>query len=223
MRLMGTRVRHAARPLLRKIPLGPRIGAILLAAGMSRRMPGQNKLLVQWRNQPLVCHAAKTLATTLQDKTVQAAVAVAGQDAAKVTSALAGHGIHTVVNRNYAQGLASSLVCGLDALQAAGDIDAVLVMLGDMPLVTPNDIKVVVAALATAENGLVVPTYAGKRGNPALLGNKHFTALRRLSGDSGARSLFAAEATTEAPAGPGVLFDIDTQQAMSAEPFPSMP
>jgi molybdenum cofactor cytidylyltransferase len=111
--------------------------------------------------------------------------------------------------------MASSLRCGLQALTATKNVDGVLVVLGDMPAVTIDDIAAVIAAFDG--NNIVVPTHNSKRGNPVLIGRQHFAALEQLQGDTGARALFADSVITEAPASAGVLFDIDSPSALETD------
>ena len=178
----------------------PIINAILLAAGTSARF-GDNKLLRPWRGKPLVCHAAGILAKAQHAGLIQRTVAVCGRDAEAVAALLE---MPTINNPDYESGMASSLRRGL---QEVGGDDAVLVMLADMPLVQVEDIAAVTAAFGTAD--IVVPAYQGKRGNPVLLGRRHFATLSKLQGDIGARALFAEHVIAEVPTGSGVLFDID--------------
>ena len=207
----------ATRPFKRASSqtIKPKIGAVLLAAGMSRRMGSANKLLQTWRGKPLVAHAAQTLAKAVQDKTIHRAIAVCGADSEKVAAILADSNISAAVNPDYAQGMASSLACGLRALNAE-DLDAVLVMLGDMPLVSENDIRAVADCFDPSADGIVVPVCRGRRGNPVLLAARHFATLAQLQGDTGARALFAKHSVTEAPASPGVLFDMDSPEEFAA-------
>ncbi|MGI9306856.1 MAG: NTP transferase domain-containing protein [Gammaproteobacteria bacterium] len=200
-----------ARPFRRAPAAKPKIGALLLAAGISKRMPGKNKLLMPWRGKPLIFHAAKTLAEARRRGFVQQAVMVCGMDAAKTAAAVKDLNLPAVENARYKTGMASSIICGLDALEAENNLDGVLVMLGDMPLVSAADIRAVAAAFVSAEDGIAVPVCGGKRGNPALFGRRHFAAIRALQGDAGARSLFSQYAAAEAKAGEGALFDVDSE------------
>ena len=121
-----------------------------------------------------------------------------------------------VHNANFAEGLSTSLKRGLAAVPA--ETDAVLVCLGDMPLVDAQTIDRLVAAFNVAEHRTIcVPTFEGKRGNPVLWGRQHFIAIDEIEGDQGARLLLDAlsdevveiEVKTQA-----VLVDVDTPQAL---------
>ena len=194
----------------------PRIGALLLAAGTSSRMHGTNKLLTPWRGKPLIRHAAETLAAARRQQLIQQSAAVCGKDAAAVIAEIAGLDLPSVINRDYESGMASSIVCGLRTLDLQ-QLDGVLVLLGDMPQVTADDIAAVVRAFA-AEGNLTAATHRNKRGNPVLFGQRHFAAMLNLQGDAGARVLFGEEPITEAAASAGVLFDLDSPESFADEP-----
>ena len=191
----------------------PRIAALVLAAGQSRRM-GRNKLLLPIDGTPMVARTVDALiASSATD-----IVVVTGHQADQVRAALAGRGVAFVHNPDFAAGLSTSLKAGLAALPA--DADGALVCLGDMPLVTPAHLDRLIAAFNPVEGRLVcVPTYDGKRGNPVLWARQFFAEMQALAGDVGARGLLErhAEALCEvAMNDAGVLLDVDTPDAFSA-------
>jgi molybdenum cofactor cytidylyltransferase len=188
------------------------IAAIILAAGSSRRM-GANKLLLSADGQPMVRRAA----LLCQAAGLSPIIAVLGHAAAQVEQALAGLQVEYVLNENHATGMASSLTTGLAALPA--QTQAALICLPDMPRVTPGDIANLCAAFAPGQGrAICIPTHAGRRGNPVLLGAQIFPALAGLSGDQGAKPIIQQHAhlVAEIPCGPGVLQDIDTPEAYAA-------
>ena len=188
----------------------PRVAAIVLAAGKSTRM-GSNKLLADVGGQPMI---RRTVAAMRQaaDQTI----VVTGRDAAEIASALDGLPVSLVHNPDFADGLSTSLRAGIAALTP--DTDAVVVALGDMPLVSPEVVRKLIAAYSPAEHRSVcVPVFAGERGNPVLWGRQHFEALTSLGGDRGARVLFdplADEIVDVAMADDAVLRDADTPEAL---------
>ena len=92
--------------------------------------------------------------------------------------------------------------------------------LGDMPQVTSSLIDRLIAAFDPEANALVVlPTFAGKRGNPVLWSRRFFPELMALEGDVGARHLIGAypEVVTEVPVENSAgMVDIDTPDALRA-------
>ena len=107
---------------------------------------------------------------------------------------------------------------GLGALP--GDIDGVVVCLGDMPLVSAAVIDRLIAAFDPAEGrAICVPSYRGKRGNPMLFASRFIPELQTLTGDVGARGLLSdyAALVCEVPVEvSGVLLDADTPQSLAA-------
>ena len=107
-----------------------------------------------------------------------------GNEPERVQSALKPLDVTIVHNANFAEGLSTSLKRGLAALTA--ETDAVLVCLGDMPLVDAPAIDRLIAAFNVTEHRTIcVPTYEGKRGNPVLWGRQHFIAMTKLKATRG--------------------------------------
>ena len=194
-------------------PRLPRVAALVLAAGRSRRMGNINKLLAEIDGQSMVSRVADAV---LASK-ARPVVAVLGHQAAKVRAALGERHIATVENAEYDAGLSTSLRRGLAALP--DDIDGVLVCLGDMPRVTAQHIDKLIAAFNPLEGrAICVPTYQGKRGNPVLWARRFFPEMQEVAGDVGARHLIGAygDVVGEVEMGAeGVLIDIDTPEALA--------
>ena len=97
--------------------------------------------------------------------------------------------------------------------------DAVVIALGDMPLVTPETVRRLIAAYNPVEHrSICVPVYRGERGNPVLWGRQHFAALAGLEGDKGARVLFrthSEEIVEVEILDESVLMDADTPEALA--------
>jgi molybdenum cofactor cytidylyltransferase len=191
----------------------PQVSAVVLAAGRSTRM-GSNKLLATVQAKPILRHVVEAaLASGAEPLFV-----VTGHEADRLTRVLAGLPITAVHNPHYADGLSTSLKTGLGAVPdtSAG----ALILLGDMPNVTADIINRLLAAFAANPTAAaVVPTVAGQRGNPVLIGRNLFSAVSGLSGDVGARRLLdlAGEAVIEVPIDdPAVLLDVDTPAALEA-------
>jgi len=189
-----------------------RYGAVILAAGRSSRLAPANKLLLSLGNRPVVRHVALAALASGLDPVI----AVTGQDREGIAAALTGLPVRVVDNRDYAQGLASSLRAGVAAL--AAEADAALVLLGDMPLIVPRHLQLLTDALARGKRySIGIPTYAGRRGNPVLWSAEHFPRLLELNGDRGASVLFrelSDRILEVAMPDDAVLIDIDTEAAM---------
>jgi molybdenum cofactor cytidylyltransferase len=193
---------------------GRRIAAIVLAAGRSTRMGGPNKLLADVGGRPLVRIAVEEALASR----AQPVVVVTGHQREQVEAALKGLPVILTHNPDFAQGLSTSLKAGLAALPAGAD--GAIVCLGDMPQVDATLIDRLVAAFEPEKGALVVvPTIAGKRGNPVVWSRRFFADLSRLDGDVGARHLIGAypEAVVEVPVtGRAAFVDVDTPDALRA-------
>jgi molybdenum cofactor cytidylyltransferase len=188
-------------------------GAVLLAAGSSERMGEENKLLCRIDGVPLVQKALQSL----KGADIRQIAVVLGHQANEVREVLDEAGLVFIENPDFAVGLAGSLRCGLKALS---DVDAVAVMLGDMPDVQPATIDRLFETIRAADGILAaVPTWQGKRGNPVVWHRALFDPMIELEGDQGARSLldkysaFVAEVPVDDP---GVCLDVDTEEALKA-------
>jgi molybdenum cofactor cytidylyltransferase len=195
-----------------KAQRAPRIAALVLAAGQSRRMGKTNKLLAEVEGAPMVTRAVDA-ALASKAKPV---VVVTGHEREAVEVALKGRDVRFAHNPDYAQGLSASLKAGLAALPA--EADGVVVMLGDMPRVTAEHVNRLIAAYNPVENrSIVIPTHRGKRGNPALFARRFLAEMTRIAGDVGAKGVIGqhADEVAEVPFDDdGVLLDIDTPQAL---------
>ncbi len=195
-------------------PRAPRIAALVLAAGRSTRMGTANKMLAPIDGQPMV---ARVVHAVLASK-ARPVIVVTGHEPDAVRGALADRGVTFVHNPDHAQGLATSLRTGIDALPK--EADGVLVCLADMPLVSSQVVDRLIAGFNPVEGrAICVPTAGGKRGNPILWSRRFFAEMRAATGDVGARGLLAAHAdqVVEVETGDdGILVDVDTPEALAA-------
>ncbi len=203
--------REETRPAAPRVP---RVGAVVLAAGQSRRMGRTNKLLAKIDGVPMVARAVDA-ALSSQAHPV---VVVTGHQREAVEAALEGREIVFAHNPRFAEGLSASLNVGIAALP--GDVDGVLVCLADMPGVRWQHLDRLIAAFNPAEGrAICVPTCHGKRGNPVLFAARFFPEMRNLAGDVGAKHLIGAygdEVCEVAIDDEAVFIDIDTVAALKA-------
>lgn len=207
----------AGRPLPRALatalPHAPRIHGLVLAGGLGRRMGGTSKLLRAWRGEALVRHVSQSaLAAQLAGVTV-----VTGHQDVDIRNALDGLAVEYAHASEYADGMSATLKAGLKALP--DETDGVLVLLGDMPRVTPSIINRMVAAYSPDDGrAIIVPTCRGRRGNPVLWDADFLSEMQALTGDQGARSLIAKHADRVcevAVEDEGVLLDVDMPDDLS--------
>ena len=212
----GLLMEIVTRPQPREEPLHParNIAALVLAAGRSSRMGGSNKLLADIGGRPLVRIAVEQALASR----ARPVVVVTGHQREKVEAVLSGLPVQFVHNKDFADGLGTSLRAGVAALPP--QVDGAIVCLGDMPQVDAAMINRLVGALDPDKGALiVVPTIDGKRGNPVVWSRRFFPDLMGVEGDVGARYLIGrySEAVAEVPLnGPAALIDIDTPEALEA-------
>ena len=185
--------------------------AILLAAGMSRRMGAANKLLLPLDGVPIIRHAALALV----DAGLNEIVVVTGADAGEVTAALKGLPLSFIHNPAYEAGMGSTIAAAANAFEAGRSL---LICLGDMPCVAPATIA---ALLVDGDPGeaIRIPVSQGRRGHPVHFGALYLTAVQKLTGDTGAREIVRANASLVrevAVEDPGILVDVDTPAMLEA-------
>jgi molybdenum cofactor cytidylyltransferase len=197
----------------------PEIAALVLAAGAATRFRAAvgeggpaTKLVALFNGKPLVRHVVEAALASSSCNVI----VVTGHARLDVEAALNGLPVQFVHNENFASGIASSLRAGVSTLRA---IDGALVLLADMPMVSPALINAMIdAASRHPEAKAIVPKFGGQRGNPVLITKALFPAVAHLTGDVGAKFLLAAAGEdvveVEFPDA-AVVFDVDTPQALS--------
>lgn len=188
------------------------VDAVLLAAGQGQRMGGPNKLMADFSGKPLIRQVVDMLASSK----VRMTMAVVGHQQERVQAALQGTAARLIDNPNFATGLASSVKAGVNALPP--DAAGALIVLGDMPGVTAQDIdRLVDAFVETKGTTIVRATHAGKRGNPVILPRSMFGLVATLAGDTGARHLVETSdlRIIDVEIGEAASLDVDTPEAMA--------
>ena len=191
-----------------------RVYAVVLAAGLSRRM-GRTKQLLPF--------GAKTVLQTVVDTLLTIDLAgiwvVLGHGAPAVRESLRDRPIGVCTNANYREGMFSSLLCGIAHLPE--DADAALVVLGDQPHMAADVVQRVVEDYQMDDKGIVIPTVGGRRGHPALVDLRRYReAIFALSGEAGLKPVMRGypEDTLEvAVADEGAVRDMDTPEDYRAE------
>jgi Uncharacterized MobA-related protein len=159
--------------------------AIVLAAGMSTRM-GQNKLLLGFKDKPLIAHAVDTLLASEIDEVI----VVLGNEAGKVQEKLRGREVRLIENPDFREGLSSSVRVGVSAVSPQAD--GIMVYLADQPLLEPADVNRILRAFTHAKDvgkSIVVPFFGGQRGNPVILDSSFQEAILGVAGDVGCKGV----------------------------------
>ena len=190
----------------------PTVAALVLAAGAVSRVSDRFRLVEPFEGAPMI---RRVCMTALESRAGEVIV-VTGQGADDVERALEGLDVRIVHNPDHAAGLSTSLRAGVNAL--SDDVDAAVVMLGDMPMVQAGTIDRIIDANTEADGrSICVPVSGGKRGNPVLWPAGFFETLTQLAGDQGARSVIASNPESVIHVDvddAGVLLDYDAAAAL---------
>ena len=195
----------------------PSVGAIVLAAGRSRRMAPRNKLLIEdATGKAMVARVVDNILSS----GARPVLVVTGHQAEEIEHVLVGRPVRFVHAADYAEGLSASLKTAVAALPP--EAAAAIICLADMPLVTGAMIDRLMAAYDPDEGrAIVLPTFRGKQGNPMLWDRRFFSEIMAVTGDIGARHLLAKHLELVAEvemASDAVLRDFDTADSLATLP-----
>ena len=164
--------------------MGP-VLAVVLAAGGSTRM-GRPKQVAELAGRPLLAHVL----AAAEDAPVDRVVVALGGAATEVLDRVDLGRAEPLVVEGWAAGMGHVLASTL--AQATGDWGAVVVLLGDQPLVPGRAVARVVEAWRAGAGPVVTATYGGRPGHPKLFDRRLLPDLLSLGGDAWARDLVAA-------------------------------
>ena len=185
------------------------VGAVVLAAGLSTRF-GANKLLADAGGRPLIGCALGSLCAA---EGIARRAAVVSD--ARVAQVVREYGVQVIDNEEPERGQALSIVL---AARAMRDMDALLLMAGDQPLLRTDTLTRLVRAFAQSGKGIACLQDGTHRGNPAIFSAAYYDRLCALTGDRGAGGLLRAheaDLTVVRCALADELADADTPQALA--------
>lgn len=190
------------------------VGAVVLAAGESRRM-GQSKMVLPWGQTTVIGHIAEVLlASGISEIRV-----VTGSGRDKVEKALSHLPIQTVYNPDYANDdMAFSLRAGLTAF--GENIQAALVVLGDQPQIEIGTVNTLLETYLTTPHPLIVPSYQHRRGHPWLVARGLWAELMSIELPATLRDFLNIHADRIHYVNiksPGILKDMDTPDDYARE------
>jgi molybdenum cofactor cytidylyltransferase len=148
---------------------------IVLGAGASKRL-GRPKQTLPFGDTTLLGHVMRDVEASALERVVL----VVGGAAEEALAGLELRRAQVARNDAYGTGCASSLLAGLDA---AGDCDAVMLILGDMPGVDAAAIDAVAAAWQAEPAWAALTSWRGTLGHPFVFAADAFADLRELHGD----------------------------------------
>lgn len=188
------------------------VGAILLAAGCSRRFGAANKLVVPLDEQPIVRRVGEVLMASGASRDV---VVVTGHEKDSIEAALTGLPVRFVHNESWPAGMGSSIARGIRALKP--ETSGAFIVPGDLPFLTATLLNGLISSYRDAEGDrIVVPTTAGGgQRNPVLWPHRFFSDLASLDGPKGGKALLKrhwAEVIRVPVADASVTTDVDTPE-----------
>ena len=187
------------------------IAVLLLAAGESKRM-GRNKLVMLLQGKPLASRALENLLAAAADRIIVVLGHQAEETARAMEPLISRHPdrVTTVVNKEFARGMSTSIRAGITALPE--ECQGALIALADEPFVEPQIVDALINAYRGCKGDILVPTFKGRMGHPVLFDRRYFPELAALKGDVGARSVVKAHEQDMIRLElnrPSVLLDVD--------------
>ena len=189
------------------------ISAVILAAGESRRMGKQNKLLLPIGGETLLVKLVKSVCAS----DVGQVLVVIGHEAEKIRRELNNFPLSFVYNHNYSEGMTTSIKFGVK--EVSPDSDGFLICLADMPFINTSEISKLIHAYVQnrikEKKLIVVPVFQGKRGNPVLFSSEFRNDILEHKKKSGCKevimknsdSVMEIEMDTE-----NMILDVDTME-----------
>lgn len=163
-----------------------RCAVLILAAGSSSRM-GRPKQLLPWGPHTLLQNAVNNANASRCDEVV----VVLGAKADNIRKSLQ-RGTVSVINTHWEHGMGSSIASGMQfLLNKKTSYTAVLIMLGDQPLIDTDYLDNLLSTFQEIRKNIVATDYKGRAGVPALFGSKYFEQLSELNSEYGAKELLA--------------------------------
>lgn len=181
------------------------IWAVILAAGESKRM-GKPKLLLPFGKKTII----ETVIESVIQSKIDKVLVVLGSEREKIEKKIKNFPLKIAYNPDFRTGMLSSVQRGFQELPE--NTQAVLVVLGDQPVISSAVINKVIDAYKKTGKGIVLPVYRKERGHPVLIGMKYRGEVENLSPDIGLRGTVynhpedILEVEVEMP---GILRDID--------------
>ena len=158
------------------------ISAILLAAGQSKRMNGENKLAKEIQGIPLIKLSVKNILAS----SINELIIVLGHQKEIIEKLIdKNEKIKFIFNKNFESGMASSIKTGLNNLSEK--TEAFFICLGDMPMIGHDIYNQLIKSKGNKE--IIVPTYKKQQGNPVLFNKSMKEKIMGITGDVGAKKI----------------------------------
>ena len=181
------------------------ISTILLAAGQSKRMNTENKLVKKIKGIPLI----KCALNNILKSSVNEIVIVLGYQSEIIEKLIDKNDkIKFVFNSNFETGMASSIRKGVENLSKK--TDAFFISLGDMPSINYDTYDQLIECKKNQK--IIVPMFKGQKGNPVLFPKSFEKIMLSIQGDCGAKKILEnnkKQVLNIEINDPGIIKDID--------------
>lgn len=185
------------------------ISLIVLAAGLSTRF-GRNKLLEKAGGITIIERVIRSAILSIADEVV----VVLGYEAEKIKEALKGYPCKFVFNANFMIGQSSSVKAGVQAVMSYAE--AVVILPGDIVLITPTSINAVIEEYKRCKSPIVVASHKGFMGHPILFDKSLFNEIMKIGeetmGLKALINLYNDKIKKVEVHSDEVLIDVDTQE-----------
>tara|TARA_B100001750_G_scaffold248576_1_gene281613 strand:+ start:11906 stop:12499 length:594 start_codon:yes stop_codon:yes gene_type:complete len=185
------------------------ISATILAAGASKRMGKQNKLLMPINNMSVIRLVCKTVLATRIDSII----VVTGYEHQKVAKEIPSEISVILYNKDWKIGMMSSIYTGISKLDDS--VDGNMIILGDMPLISEYTINSLITEFKIhSGKRIIYPLYDDKQANPVIFPKKYFSEIITSSGKKGCKRIikkYQNDAIGIPTVSNEVILDCDTQ------------
>ena len=160
------------------------ITAILLAAGQSKRLKNENKLIKLFKKKLLINYILSSLIKSKVNKII----IVLGFEQLKVKKKLLkSKKIKFVINKNYKKGISSSIKTGLRSLSKRNK--GFLIVQADMPNITKTTINKIILLINKSPKEIFLPKFKNRAGNPIGFKKSMIKNINKIKGDRGAKNI----------------------------------
>lgn len=184
------------------------ISAIVLAAGESLRMK-KVKMLLPFKGKTIIEKVLENIAMSEVCRTI----VVLGSYSDQILKVVEPYGIKYCFNDKYREGMFSSVKCGFSSVPEGSE--AVMVFLGDQPMIGPDVIDVIIKSFVHTKQGILIPVFKSKRGHPVLICRKYADDIKKTDNRCSLRDFiekFKTDVLEVAVNSSAILRDIDTEK-----------
>ena len=158
------------------------IKAILLAAGQSKRLKSENKLIKLYKKKPLINHSLNALHKSKVNKVI----VVLGHQKKDLQKIIKKNNKNIFTyNKEYKKGMASSIKVGLRKVNKKDK--GFIIVQSDMPFIKSSDINKIYNSIKSKKYLIYVLKYRNKVGNPIGFDISTMKKFKRIKGDVGAK------------------------------------